>query len=85
MEDQMVRLQRELDVLSEQLENLREQSKIVAAMHMFERFHAFDAINNDSCPCCGARVKVNDNGFGSGLKLEAVHKEAPDSVRGGSA
>jgi hypothetical protein len=82
MNDEMARLQQELELLSEQLENLREQTKIVAAMHMFDRFHAFDAIKDDSCPCCGARVKVHDNGFGSGLKLEAVHKEAPDNVRG---
>lgn len=55
-----------------ELENelLREQLKIVGALHILERFHAFDAIKNDACPCCGARVKVNRDQ--NSVKLEAV-------------
>ena len=39
-------------------ELLREQNRIIGALHMLERFHAFDAIQDDGCPCCGSRVEV---------------------------
>ena len=39
-------------------ELLREQVRIIGALHMIERFHAYDAINDDACPCCGGRVEA---------------------------
>lgn len=69
---ELERLQSQLEILGSELDNLREQFRITEAMHMFERFHVFDAIKNDQCPCCGARVRVKDNGHSSGVKLEAV-------------
>jgi len=65
-------LQEEFELLEGQFVLLREQLKIQAALQMFERFHAFDAIKDDKCPCCGGRVAVEQNGHGSGLKLRAV-------------
>jgi hypothetical protein len=58
-------LERERDSLKEAL---------TAARWAWEcnRFHAFDAIRDDACPCCGGRVAVEGNGHGSGLKLRAV-------------
>ena len=37
---------------------LRDQVRIIGALHLMERFHGFDAIKDDKCPCCGGRVKV---------------------------
>jgi hypothetical protein len=37
---------------------------------MFERFHAFDAVKNDSCPCCGGPVVVEETP--SSVTLRAV-------------
>ena len=55
-------------------ELLREQIRIIGALHMLERFHAFDAIKNDGCPCCGARVKVvaDPRDAGQAKRLEAI-------------
>ena len=30
----------------------------------FQRFHQFDGIRNDRCPCCNSPVKVEENGNG---------------------
>lgn len=49
---------------------LREQVRIIGALHMLERFHAFDAIQNDACPACGGRVKVKRTH--NSVMLEAV-------------
>ena len=43
--------------LERENELLREQVRIIGALHTIERFHAFDAIKDDACPCCGARVE----------------------------
>lgn len=55
-------------------ELLREQSRIIGALHMLERFHAFDAIKDDGCPCCGARVEVvaDERDGGQAKRLRAV-------------
>lgn len=57
-------------------ELLREQVRIIGALHMLERFHAFDAIKNDACPCCGGRVRVVADRLqrdgGSAVNLEAT-------------
>ena len=45
--------------LEEEVKMLREQVKIIGALHLMERFHGFDAIKDDKCPCCGGRVKVH--------------------------
>jgi hypothetical protein len=56
--------------LQEENKLLREQVRIIGALHMIERFHAFDAIKNDACPCCGARVEaVHDR---NSVQLRAV-------------
>jgi len=55
---------------------LREQVRIIGALHMLERFHAFDAIKNDACPCCGARVRVVPDPIhrdeNTAVRLEAI-------------
>jgi hypothetical protein len=55
---------------------LREQVKIIGALHMIERFHAFDAIKDDACPCCGGRVVVEQDQLrrdgGQAITLRAV-------------
>ncbi len=51
---------------------LREQVRIVGALHMLERYHAFDAIKDDSCPCCGARVRAIHDEHPPAMRLEAV-------------
>ena len=33
------------------------------------RFHAFDALRDDTCPSCGSPVRLEDNGYGTGVKL----------------
>lgn len=56
--------------IEEENKLLREQLKIVGALHQIERFHAFDAIKDDKCPCCGARVEaVHDR---NSVQLRAV-------------
>lgn len=49
---------------------LREQVRIIGALHLMERFHGFDAINNDCCPACGGRVRVVQTS--NSVMLEAV-------------
>ena len=44
--------------LERENELLRQQIRVIGALHLMERFHAFDAIKDDRCPCCGGRVKV---------------------------
>jgi hypothetical protein len=56
--------------LKQENELLREQVRIIGALHMIERFHAFDAINDDCCPACGGRVKVVEDR--NSVRLEAV-------------
>ena len=51
---------------------MREQMTVMEACHMFDRFHSFDAIKNDSCPCCGGRVKVVEIDVPPAVRLEAV-------------
>ena len=55
---------------------LREQVRIIGALHMIERFHAFDAIKDDACPCCGGRVVVEQDRLrrdgGEAVVLRAV-------------
>ena len=54
-------------------ELLRQQVKIIGALHLLERFHAFDAIQDDGCPCCGARVEAaQDPDHPHGVLLRAV-------------
>lgn len=60
----------EIDQLRRDLALARDQLRIIGALHMAERFHAFDAIKDDKCPCCGARVKVNRDH--NSVMLEAV-------------
>jgi len=47
------------DELEDEVKMLREQVRIIGALHLMERFHAFDAISDDMCPCCSSPVKVN--------------------------
>jgi hypothetical protein len=49
---------------------LREQVRIIGALHMIERFHAFDGIKDDCCPACGGRVRVVEEH--NSVRLEAV-------------
>lgn len=56
--------------LERENELLREQVKIIGALHMLERFHAFDAIKDDACPACGGRVRVKRDH--NSVRLEAV-------------
>lgn len=51
-------------------EYLRRLLTVVEAARMFDRFHAFDAINDDTCPACGGRVCVVETY--NAVKLEAV-------------
>ena len=57
-------------------ELLREQLRIIGALHMLERFHAYDAIKDDACPCCGGRVVVEQDHLkrddGNAVVLRAV-------------
>lgn len=61
--------------LERENELLREQVRIIGALHMIERFHAFDAVKNDACPCCGGRVRVVGDRLerdgGSAVRLQA--------------
>lgn len=60
-------------MLRSQVRLLIEQNRVSGALHLLERFHAYDAIQNDSCPCCGARVEaVEDPDCKSGVLLRAV-------------
>lgn len=49
---------------------MREQVRVLGALHMMERFYAFDAIKDDKCPCCGSRVRVNRTH--NSVRLEAL-------------
>jgi hypothetical protein len=60
----------ELERQVEQLEAKLRSARELAAQHMFERFHAFDAIKDDSCPACGGRVKVVETH--NSVTLEAI-------------
>lgn len=62
----------ELLALRREVEDLRHVMTAMEWERSRLRYHAFDAIRDDGCPCCGARVSVEDNGHGSGIKLKAV-------------
>jgi len=38
----------------------REMLTAVEWARMKDRFHAFDAIKDDACPCCGGRVVIEE-------------------------
>lgn len=61
--DRVTELERENALLVEQL-------RVIGVLHMFERFHAFDAIKDDKCPACGGRVRVLENH--NSVMLEAI-------------
>jgi hypothetical protein len=58
----------------------REQLTAVSWARMRDRFHAFDAIKNDSCPACGGRVKVEEGRDPEGVRLVAVGREHIDEA-----
>jgi hypothetical protein len=66
----VAKLEHRVRELERQLAYEKRLTREVAALHMFERFHAFDAIKDDSCPACGGRVRVIED-YNS-VRLEAV-------------
>lgn len=46
--------------LEAQVAALTEQLTVVQAARWFDRFHALDAIRDDSCPACGGRIVVEE-------------------------
>jgi hypothetical protein len=57
--------------LMDEVEYLTRQVTVVQAARMFDRFHAFDGIKDDSCPACGGRVAVDDSDPGR-VRLRAM-------------
>jgi hypothetical protein len=51
---------------------LREQMTVVQAARWFDRYHALDAIKDDSCPACGGRVVAEET-----ERIEAGKRVAP--------
>ena len=47
-------------MLEQERAHTRELLTAVQWARMADRFHAFDAIKDDACPCCGARVAVEE-------------------------
>jgi len=59
--------------------SLTEALTVVQAARWFDRFHALDGIRDDSCPCCGGRITVEETErieggkrVAPGLRLKAV-------------
>jgi hypothetical protein len=63
-------LRRELDQLHAEIQLLHAQDAAREWKFIHDRFHAFDAIKNDKCPACGARVRVIETD--RAVKLEAL-------------
>ncbi|MBI3936405.1 MAG: hypothetical protein HY323_05465 [Betaproteobacteria bacterium] len=57
--------------LEAEVERLTRLVREVEACRMFDRFHAFDALQDDSCPCCGGPIRLVENQHGH-LALEAT-------------
>jgi hypothetical protein len=65
-------LQEQVDRLRAEIELLHAQIAANEWKHMRDRFHGFDAIKDDACPCCGGRVAVTETGEPFGVRLAAV-------------
>ena len=67
-------IQERIDELADQLDRERRHwDELLAAIQwgrMKDRFYAFDAIRNDACPSCGARVIVEETH--NAVRLKAV-------------
>jgi hypothetical protein len=57
-EIELAELRRRISELEKHVENFHAHNAALEWKRMTERFHGFDAIKNDMCPCCGARVEV---------------------------
>jgi hypothetical protein len=50
----------ELEELRAEVRSYREAFTAMQWAHRMERFHALDAIKDDTCPCCSAPVRVEE-------------------------
>jgi len=57
-----VELLTENERLWRELQLAHDQAAAAEWKRMQERFHGFDAIRNDACPCCGGPVVVVEEG-----------------------
>lgn len=60
--------------LEAEVEQMREVLTAYHFAQQFERFHAFDAIKDDSCPSCGGKVVVEHSDV---VRIENGHRVPP--------
>ena len=65
--DFMVRLMDEVEYLTKQL-------TLHSFVETMNRYHRFDGIKDDKCPCCGSRVRV-DESSPNRIRLIAVDEQ----------
>ena len=46
--------------LEAEVELMREQMTVIEACRAFDRFHAFDGLQDDHCPACGGPVTIEE-------------------------
>lgn len=71
-----VTITEELSALREENISLRktiENMNEVLWAQMRERFHAFDAIKDERCPCCGAAVVIQETPNSVTLKSRSMY------------
>jgi hypothetical protein len=54
------RPERTVAELEAEVAQLTELLTVVEAARWFDRWHAFDGIKDDACPCCGGRIVVEE-------------------------
>jgi len=61
----------EESALRAELATMKELLTSVMYAKELERFHALDGLKDGMCPACGGAVNVEDNGFGTGIKIRS--------------
>ena len=59
--------------LEKQISDFHAHNAALEWKRMYERFHCFDAIKSDACPCCGGRVRVIEESVPPSIRLESTH------------
>ena len=60
--------------LLDEVEYLTKQLTLLHFVESMNRYHRFDAIKDDMCPCCGSRVRV-DESSPNRIRLIAVDEQ----------
>ena len=68
----IARLERRVEELEKQISDFHAHNAALEWKRMYERFHSFDAIKNDACPCCGGRVRVVEETVPPSIRLEST-------------